>query len=137
LPEESKSKSRIPYLIRALYEWIIDSELTPYLLVSAQSDQVRVPADYVSDGKIVLNVSPAAIRDIQIMDAGVSFAGRFGGRPFDVYLPTSCVLAIYARETGEGMAFEGQAERAAAGAGPDDPDPAPPQKPGGHLQMVK
>ncbi len=139
---ESKSKSKRPYLIRALYEWIIDCELTPYLMVSVDSDQVRVPADYVSDGRIVLNVSPAAIRDFLVADASVSFAGRFGGRPFDVYLPTNSVVAIYARETGEGMVFDDHTDPATADADPDDPDPTPPQKRGppkgdSHLQVIK
>ena len=139
---ESKSKSKLPYLIRALYEWIVDCELTPYLMVSVDSDQVRVPADYVSDGRIVLNVSPAAIRDFLVADASVSFAGRFGGRAFDVYLPTSSVVAIYARETGEGMVFDDRADLATADEDPDDPDPTPPQTRGppkgdSHLRVIK
>ncbi len=137
MPAEPKSKSKLPYLIRALHEWIVDCQLTPYLMVSVDSDQVRVPADYVSDGRIVLNVSPAAIRDFLVADAGVSFAGRFGGRPFDVYLPTIIVLAIYARETGEGMVFEDHTDPASVDEDPDDPDPAPPQNRGGHLQVIK
>ena len=140
LPTESKSKSKLPYLIRALHEWIVDCEMTPYLLVTV-SDQVRVPADYVSDGRIVLNVSPAAIRDFLVVDSAVSFAGRFGGRPFDVYLPMSCVQAIYARETGEGMVFEGLTDSASVDTDPNDPDPAPqnsgPQRSHGHLQVIK
>ena len=81
------SKPKRPYLLRALYDWIVDSELTPYLLVSVDSAAVQVPADYVSEGKIVLNVSPMAIRDFMVEDEAISFSGRFGGKPFPIFVP--------------------------------------------------
>ena len=77
-------RSRRPYLLRALYEWIVDCGLTPYLLVSVDAETVRVPVDYVTDGKIVLNLAPAAIRELDLGNDFVSFSGRFGGRPFPV-----------------------------------------------------
>ncbi len=131
-------KPKRPYLLRALYDWVVDSELTPYLLADVDSTSVRVPADYVNDGKIVLNVSPMAVRDFVIEDDSVSFSGRFGGRPFLVFLPMANVVAVYAKETGEGMMFEPEYEDAStqmvsAETGRDD---AP--KPGiGHLKVIK
>ncbi|MEM8766797.1 MAG: ClpXP protease specificity-enhancing factor [Pseudomonadota bacterium] len=137
-----------PYFLRALYDWIVDSGLTPYLLVSADSDDVRVPEEYVSEGKIVLNVSPDAIRDLVLGDESVSFSGRFSGRPFPIAIPLASVQAIYAKETGEGMMFEPEYEDAAGddatgdGRPDDEPpsDPSPPEKapPGGsHLKVIK
>jgi stringent starvation protein B len=105
-------RSKRPYLIRALNDWIVDSELTPYLMVDATGDEVQVPAEFVSDGRIVLNISPAAVRDLVIGDDAVAFSARFGGRPFSVYVPTGQVLAVYAQETNEGMMFEPEQESA-------------------------
>jgi len=101
-----KVKSKRPYLLRALFEWIVDSGLTPYILVAASDPDVVVPRQHVSDGKIVLNVSSAAVRDLAFDDDLVRFNGRFSGTPFAVTVPVVHVLAIYARETGEGMMFE-------------------------------
>ena len=139
------ARSKTPYLLRALYEWIVDSEMTPYLLVEARDETVRVPSDYVSDGKIVLNISPMAVRQLLIEDDSVSFDGRFSGRAYPVYVPIPSVLAIYAKETGEGMMFEeessgGQAEDTPLklDVGDDlDPDDPPPKNPGGHLKVIK
>lgn len=144
------ARSKRPYLIRALNEWILDSDLTPYLMVDVRGEDVRVPSEYVSGGKIVLNISPSAVRDLVLGDDAISFSARFGGRPFSVYVPVSQVLAIYARETSEGMMFEDEAS-AAEGAGDDvqtsgpgsssdGNDGAPddgPDKPGGHLKLVR
>jgi stringent starvation protein B len=122
-----------PYLLRALNDWIVDSDLTPYLLVGVDSEAVRVPTDYVSEGKIVLNISPAAVRDLEIGSDAVSFSGRFSGRPFPVRIPMASVLAIYAKETGEGMMFEPELDDGAV-----DPDPDGTGGPtGSHLKVVK
>jgi len=125
--------SKRPYLLRALYQWIVDNDLTPYLLVGVDSDAVQVPRDYVSDGKIVLNVSPNAIRDLDLGASQVSFSGRFAGRSFLVQVPIENVLAIYARENGEGMMFAPETQAAAppveAGTPvgpPKDPSPSKP-----------
>jgi len=123
-------KPKRPYFLRALYEWIVDSELTPYLMVAADSSAVQVPAEYVSDGKIVLNVSPQAVRELELGTDLVTFSGRFGGRPFPVRVPLASVLAIYAKETGEGMVFEPEYPEG------DDPEPPGPP-PAGHLKVVK
>ncbi|HEX7034780.1 MAG TPA: ClpXP protease specificity-enhancing factor [Pseudomonadales bacterium] len=122
------TKPKRPYLLRAIYDWIVDSELTPHVLVNAGHEDVRVPREYVKDGKIVLNVAPRAVRQLSIDEAALACECRFGGRPFSVYLPMASIEAIYARETGEGMAFE--AERF-----PEPPSPQP--SGGGHLKVVK
>lgn len=99
-------KSRRPYLIRALYDWIVDSESTPFILVKVTSPAVMVPLDYVKDGQITLNIAPTAVRDLLIDDELMTFAGRFSGRSVDVCVPLSAIGAIYARETGDGMLFD-------------------------------
>ncbi|UCJ18468.1 ClpXP protease specificity-enhancing factor [Pseudomonas sp. MM211] len=95
-----------PYLIRALYEWIVDNDCTPHLLVNAEYPGVKVPTGFVSDGQIVLNVSPSAVRELAIKNDAVSFEGRFGGVAHSLFVPSPAVLAIYARENGQGMVFD-------------------------------
>ncbi|UUD63080.1 ClpXP protease specificity-enhancing factor [Pseudomonas seleniipraecipitans] len=95
-----------PYLIRALYQWIVDNDCTPHLLVNAEYPGVLVPTGFVSDGQIVLNVSPTAVRELDIGNAAVSFEGRFGGVAHNLFVPAPAVLAIYARENGQGMVFD-------------------------------
>lgn len=102
----SMTSSR-PYIIRALYQWIVDNKSTPYLLVDAHGTGVSVPQSFVNkDGQIVLNVSPTAVKNLQVQNDGVSFNARFGGIPTDIYVPCGSVLGIYARENGQGMIFE-------------------------------
>lgn len=95
-----------PYFIRALYEWICDNELTPYLIVASDFPNVQVPMQYAEDGRIVLNVNPRAITAFSASNEEVSFSARFSGKPFSVYVPMAAVIAIYAQENGEGMFFE-------------------------------
>ncbi len=95
-----------PYLVRALYEWIVDNEHTPHLLVNAEHPGVQVPAGFANDGQIVLNVAPGAVRNLQMSNDAVSFEGRFGGVPHSLHLPSAAIMAIYARENGQGMVFE-------------------------------
>ncbi len=99
-------KSSRPYLVRALYEWIVDNDCTPHLLVNAEFSGVQVPAGFASDGQIVLNVSPSAVRHLHMDNEAISFEGRFAGVPQSLYIPSAAVLAIYARENGQGMVFE-------------------------------
>lgn len=94
------------YLIRALNEWILDNDCTPYILVNAMQDEVDVPRQYVRDGQIVLNISPAAVHGLQVTNDMLSFSARFGGRPMEVFVPVSAVMGIYARENGQGMVFD-------------------------------
>ncbi|WP_416884974.1 ClpXP protease specificity-enhancing factor [Marinospirillum sp.] len=99
------SLSSRPYLLRALYEWLLENELTPYILVAADLQGVRVPQNLVKDGQITLNIAPSAVRDLLMDLEWVSFSARFNGRPMQVELPIDAILAIFARENGAGMAF--------------------------------
>ena len=94
-----------PYLVRALYEWILDNDHTPYILVDTGSDQVLIPAGIANDGKVVLNVAPAAVQDLDMNNDSISFSARFSGVAENIYVPMTSLLAIYARENGEGMMF--------------------------------
>jgi stringent starvation protein B len=94
-----------PYLIRALYEWIIDNGQTPYILVNAENDQVVVPQQFVEGGKIVLNITPTAVQNLELGNHFVELDARFSGTPMHVSVPVQSVLAIYARENGKGMVF--------------------------------
>ncbi|WP_271274592.1 ClpXP protease specificity-enhancing factor [Aliamphritea hakodatensis] len=94
-----------PYLVRALQEWILDNSCTPHLAVDAHIQGVVVPTQFVQDGQIVLNISPSAVQNLYIDDDGVSFNARFGGVPMNVYVPMVAIMAVYARENGQGMGF--------------------------------
>ena len=122
-----------PYLIRAIWQWISDNGLTPYILVDAGVEQVQVPRQFVEDGRIVLNISAGAVLDLNMDNEFVSFNARFSGAAMDVFVPVSSVLGIYARENGQGMLFpENEAE-------PTPPDPGKPQpaSPRPSLKLVK
>lgn len=95
-----------PYLVRALYEWIVDNDCTPHILVNAEYRAVQVPKGFATDGQIVLNVSPNAVRHLHMDNEAVSFEGRFGGVAHTLYVPTGAILGIYARENGQGMVFD-------------------------------
>ncbi len=124
-----------PYLLRAFYDWIVDSDCTPHILVDAGRPGVRVPSHAIVDGKVTLNISPRAVRDLLIDEAGVSFQGRFGGSPFAVYVPLGALLAIYARETGAGTVLGPEPEEVVTGSGdgagdaPDTATPGPDDEP--------
>ncbi len=94
-----------PYLARALYEWLLDNDQTPYIVVDAGKAGVRVPQQFVQNGQIVLNIAPAAVRDLQIDNTALTFGARFSGQPMQVVVPTDALIAIYARENGVGMVF--------------------------------
>ena len=94
-----------PYLVRALYEWILDNDHTPYILVDTSGDQVLIPAGIGSDGKVVLNLAPAAVQNLDMNNESISFSARFNGVAEHIFVPISALLAIYARENGEGMMF--------------------------------
>jgi len=155
--------SHRPYLLRALYEWIADNGMTPHLLVDATHPAVQVPMHAVKDGKIVLNVAERAVVSLEMGNDVIRFSARFGGVSHSVSVPISAVLAIYARETGQGMSLPEEvapaedgkdaAEVVAADAAPatlsavphqpsdgdDNEGGPPPPRPrrGGHLRIVK
>jgi len=95
-----------PYLARAIYEWICDNQLTPYLLVDATQPHTDVPQQFVKDGQIVLNIVPHAVHQLLISNDAVTFSARFGGVSKDIYVPIQAVLGIYARENGQGLFFD-------------------------------
>lgn len=103
-----------PYLIRAIHEWCVDSGLTPYLAVRI-NERTEVPMAFVKDGEIVLNLSVGAVRNLELGNEIISCSGRFGGVPFDVFVPVDAVIGIFAKETGQGLVFQGT-----------DGDPQPP-----------
>jgi len=119
--------SNRPYLIRALYEWLVDNQLTPYFLVDALRDDVMVPESFVEDGRIVLNVSPTAVRDLELGNEAISFSARFGGHAHNIFVPPDAVLGVYARENGQGMLFPDEEQP----EGPDDGPDSPPEPPSG------
>jgi len=94
-----------PYLLRAMYEWIVDNGMTPYILVDTRNDQVIIPRQFEEDGKIVLNLGPTAVQSLDLGIEAVSFDARFDGSSLDVFVPIEYVLAIYTRENGQGMMF--------------------------------
>ncbi len=121
-----------PYLIRALYEWILDNGMTPYLLVDVASEQVVVPQQYVENGRIVLNVNPSAVQNLQLANDLIELDARFSGQPMHVVVPVMSVMAIYARENGKGMVFTEE-----DGGGDDSPPPEKEESKRPSLRVVK
>jgi stringent starvation protein B len=130
-----------PYLIRAIYEWCLDNGLTPYLAVRVD-EHTQVPMAYVKDGEIVLNLDAQAVRDLHIGNEIISCGGRFGGVAHDIFVPVPAVIGIFARENGQGLAFEFQPYEpppppvTPASGGDDQPEPP---RPAGrpNLRVVK
>ncbi len=110
------------YLLRALHEWILDNNSTPHMVVDATICGVMVPERFISDGQIVLNIAPSAVQSLSLGDDAVEFNARFGGVPMHVYVPILAVMAIYAKESGEGMGFGFEPGI----PDPDSPAPIPP-----------
>lgn len=97
-----------PYLLRAFYDWLLDSQLTPHIVVNANYYDVEVPLEFVRDGQIILNIAPQAVGHFEMTHEAVSFNARFGGVPRQVYVPIGAILAIYARENGAGTMFQSE-----------------------------
>ena len=149
-----------PYLLRAIWEWCVDQGFTPYLATLVDED-TRVPPGYARDGQIVLNLSPDATGQLQMANDFISFQGRFGGVAHSLVIPVANVIAIYARENGQGMAFEPELEvpeeeaeategesgeivqdisdATAQARGERSAEPQPPARPprGSHLKVIK
>jgi len=104
--EMSQLTARRPYLLRALYDWLLDNQLTPHLVVDINLPGVQVPLEYARDGQIVLNIAPRAVGNLDLSNDEVRFNARFGGVPRQVSVPMAAVMAIYARENGAGTMFE-------------------------------
>jgi len=110
-----------PYFVRAVYEWLLDNQLTPYVLVDTRIDMVRVPQQYVEDNKIVLNIDPKAIAHLRMTNEAVEFDARFSGVSHHLFIPIRAISAVYAFENGRGMVFEEEDE--------DEFEPPTPPKP--------
>lgn len=123
---EGRMNSNKPYLVRGLHQWILDNNMTPYLLVDATTPGVSVPADFISDGKIVLNISSMAVRDLVIGNDAVRMHARFGGRPCEINVPVDAVLAIYAKENGRGMIFPAEGSKGEDGGADGSTKPRKP-----------
>ncbi len=99
-----------PYLLRAFYEWILDNNFTPYIVLNADHPDVCVPTEFVENGRIVLNISPNSIKGLLMANDHVEFSARFKGVPYNIYAPCRAVEAIYAKENGRGMVFKDDEE---------------------------
>ncbi|PPD51117.1 MAG: ClpXP protease specificity-enhancing factor [Methylobacter sp.] len=122
-----------PYLIRSIYEWIVDNNLTPHLLVDAENTDAVLPQEFIEDGKIVLNIKPQAIQGLSLGNDFIEFNARFSGKPLHIVTPVTAVLAIYARENGKGMVFDHEDDD-------NGNEPPPEKKPVAskpHLRVVK
>ncbi|MBT8448941.1 MAG: ClpXP protease specificity-enhancing factor [Gammaproteobacteria bacterium] len=97
--------SNQPYLFRAIYDWIVDNDMTPYALINAEASYVKVPQQSVNEGQIILNISPSAVVAFHSDNEALSFSARFSGVEQSIYIPMPAILAIYAAENGQGMAF--------------------------------
>ena len=128
------SRSKRPYLIRAMHEWMADNGHTPHIVVDTSHDGVTVPEEHVKEGKIILNISESAAHYLKLTNDAVSFRARFAGVPFDVWAPIRSILGIYARETGQGMIFSHDADQ------PEPPelnDDGEPTRSRPHLTIIK
>jgi stringent starvation protein B len=103
--ETDTMTSTKPYLIRAIYEWILDNEMTPHLVVDVRYPGVQAPKEFVEEERLVLNLSPSAVRALVLGNEQIEFNARFGGVARDVYFPVEAVLGIFTRENGQGMVF--------------------------------
>ena len=131
--------SNRPYLIRAIYDWIVDNNMTPYLLVSADYPGVQLPLDYVKEGQIVLNISPQACRGLHLNNDRIVFTARFSGKTEQLVVFPSAVLAIYAKENGAGMEFSLElpkgSQKSLSSSSPNASQTSKKNKP--HLTLVK
>lgn len=122
-----------PYLIRSIYEWIVDNDKTPYVLVDAENTDAVLPRQYIEDGKIVLNIRPQAVQGLVLGNEDIEFNAMFSGKRMRIIAPVKAVLAIYAKETGKGMVFD--KEETDEDETPPPPEKQPPNRP--MLRVVK
>ena len=139
-------RSRRPYLIKAIYDWCVDNGHTPHLLVAADYPGVNVPTQFVQEGRVTLNIAPMAVQTLNLEADPIWFSARFSGRPFEVMVPPGAVLAVFARENGEGLVFgevepplggDDQAKISTDSSGPKDKPEGDKPKNRGHLRVVK
>ena len=130
-----------PYLVRAIFEWCVDQGFIPYLTVAVDAN-TRVPREHVKEGQITLNIGPEAAHQLLLGNEEITFQARFNGAAFPVVVPINAVAAIFARENGQGMAFEVVPEQTGVGSAPaasggNEPEPSAPGKPRSHLTRIK
>lgn len=137
-------KALRPYLYHAYYNWIIDNDNTPYLLVNAQYPNVDVPTEFVREGKIILNISPRSIGQYIVNDEYISFSARFQGMLRSIYIPFGAAEAIYAQENGDGVMFqeehyysESEYLKRTNNVESENSKKAPVKKKASHLKLVK
>lgn len=133
----NSKRSKRPYLIRAMHEWMGDNSHTPHIVVDTSFDGVCVPPEHIKDGKIILNISESAAHNLKLTNDAVSFRARFSGIAFDVWVPMKSVLGIYARETGQGMIFSHDSETADQISPATLPDEIEETRSRPHLTIVK
>ncbi len=139
--------SNRPYLLRAIYDWITDNQLTPYLLVDAAHPGVKVPPQVIKNGQVVLNIAMRAVANLELGNDWINFQARFSGVSQHIQIPIKAVLALYAQENGQGMMFPAEEDEAVERAPADDgaADDQPPPTDGGdkprrgapHLRVIK
>jgi len=141
-----------PYLVRAIFDWCLDGGLTPQIMVNVEMPDVIVPLDYAKDGKIVLNLHPSSVRGLELGNEYLLFSARFSGRAEDITVPIAAVMAVYARENGQGIVFQADGssitppEPASTGngrrseqsvAGSEASESSKSRRSGSHLKVVK
>lgn len=124
-----------PYLVRAMYQWIADNGMTPHLLADASVEGIQIPVEHVQNGKIILNIAPMAITGLVLGDNEITFSARFSGKSAGIYIPIEAVLAIYAKENGQGMMFSEDDGAVSSSDDEPEPDPDKPKRPS--LRVVK
>ena len=124
------------YLIRAIFEWILDNDMTPHLLVDCENEHIVVPRQHEKDGRIVLNISPNAVQNLELGNEAVVFDARFSGESVAIYVPIAYVLAIYTSENGKGMMFN-EGDQNTPPPDMDQPNPDQPPARRSHLKVVK
>lgn len=136
--------SNRPYLLRAIYDWITDNQLTPYVLVDASVEGVRVPPQVIKNGQVVLNLAMRAVANLELGNDVIGFQARFSGVSQSIRIPVQAVLALYAQENGQGMMFPSEdGETPPPAPGPEDGGSGPPSEGGDkprrspHLRVVK
>ena len=140
--------SNRPYLLRAIYDWISDNNLTPYVLVDATFKGVRVPPQVIKNGQVVLNLAMRAVANLDLGNEWISFQARFSGASQSIHIPVQAILALYAQENGQGMMFPADEEGGDTPPSTPEPDDTPPApgaddggddkpKRGAHLRVVK
>ena len=132
-----KMTSSRPYLVRAMYQWIADNGMTPHLLVDVTFDGVLVPPEHVQNGKIILNIAPMAVSNLVLGDEEVSFSARFSGQSMGIVIPVDAILAVYAKENGQGMMFSEDDGAVSSSDDGDDPEPDPDKPKRPTLRVVK